>query len=70
MRLTHCNEEYTTATRPEPRKRNSNDVLPPRRPHAPTIAHKNQEPKTTHNNEKIAPVLLLAGGFAIFNMFR
>ena len=45
---------------------NSNDVLS----HTPTVAHKNQEPKTTHNDEKIALVLLLAGGFAVFNMFR
>ena len=34
-------------------------------------AHKNQEPKTiTHNDEKIALVLALASGFAIWNMFR
>ena len=51
-----------TAFRPEPRKRNSNDVLL----HAPNISHKSQEPKTiTHNDEKIALVLSLAGGFAI-----
>ena len=43
---------------------NSNDVLA----HAPTITH-NQEPKTiTHSNEKIALVLALASGFAIWNM--
>ena len=53
-----------TATRP---KRNSDDVLS----HAPNISHKPQEPKTiTHNDEKIALVLALAGGFAILNMFR
>ena len=53
-----------TATRP---KCNSNDVLS----HAPNISHKPQEPKTiTHNDEKIALVLALAGGFAIWNMFR
>ena len=53
-----------TATRP---KRNSNDVLS----HAPNISHKPQEPKTiTHNDENIALVLALAGGFAIWNMFR
>ena len=64
-----------TAARP---KRNSNDVLS----HAPNIshgvaqgpqgrrAHKPQEPKTiTHNDEKIALVLALAGGFAIWNIF-
>ena len=38
---------------------------------APAISKKNQEPKTiTHNEEKIAFVLALAGGFAIWNMFR
>ena len=53
-----------TATRP---KRNSNDVLS----HTPNISQKNQKPKTiTHNEEKIALVLALAGGFAIWNMFR
>ena len=53
-----------TATRP---KCNSNDVLS----HAPAISQKNQEPKTiTHNDEKIALVLALAGGFAIWNIFR
>ena len=34
----------------------------------PNISHKNQEP--THNEEKIAPVLFLASGFAIWNMSR
>ena len=60
---------------------NSNDVLGPQmllvKPHsvvcgahAPNITH-NQEPKTiTHNHEKIALVLPLASGFAIWNMFR
>ena len=39
--------------------------------HAPAIFQKNQEPKTiTHSDEKIALVLALAGGFAIWNMFR
>ena len=48
---------------------NSNDVLPLRLAHAPTITH-NQEPKTkTHTDEKIALVLALASGFAIWNMF-
>ena len=56
-----------TAFRSEPRKRNSNDVLS----HAPNISHKPQEPKTiTHNDEKIALVLSLAGGFAIWNIFQ
>ena len=53
-----------TAPRP---KRNSNDMLS----HAPNISRQPQEPKTiTHNNEKIALVLALAGGFAIWNIFR
>ena len=47
-------------------KCNSNDVLS----HTPNISHKAQEPKTiTHNNEKIALVLALAGGFAIWKIF-
>ena len=38
--------------------------------HAPAISQKNQKPKTMiHNEEKIALVLALAGGFAIWNMF-
>ena len=53
-----------TATRP---KCNSIDVLS----HAPAISQKNQKPKTiTHNNEKIALVLALAGSFAIWNIFH
>ena len=53
-----------TAARPKP---NSNDVLS----HAPNIYHKSQEPKTiTDNDEKIALVLALAGGFATWNIFR
>ena len=39
--------------------------------HAPAISQKNQEPKTiTHNEEKIAFVLFMAGGFEIWSMFR
>ena len=42
--------------------------------HAPNISPKKQEPQTIthlgHNNEKIALVLFLASGFAIWNMFR
>ena len=39
--------------------------------HTPAISQKNQEPKTiTHNEKKITLVLALAGGFAIWNMFR
>ena len=53
-----------TAARP---KRNSNDVLS----HTLVISQKNQEPKTvTHNDEKIALVLFMTGGFAIWNIFR
>ena len=37
--------------------------------HAPAISQKNQKP-ITHNKEKIALVLALAGGFAIWNTFR
>ena len=53
-----------TAARP---KRNSNDVLSD----APAISQKHQKSKTiTHNDEKIALVLALAGGFAIWNIFH
>ena len=46
---------------------NSNDVLS----HAPAISQKNQEPKTiTHNDEKKALVLFLAGGFTIWTIFQ
>ena len=39
--------------------------------HTPTISQKNQKPETIiHSDEKIALVLALAGGFAIWNMFR
>ena len=52
------------ATRP---KHNSIDLLS----HAPAISQKNQESKTiTHNDEKIALLLALAGGFAIWNIFH
>ena len=38
---------------------------------APAISQKNQKPKTiTHSDEKIALALALAGGFAIWNIFR
>ena len=46
---------------------NSNDALPSYGSQASNISHKNLGPHTiTHNDEKIALVLLLAGGFAIF----
>ena len=38
--------------------------------HAPAISHEDEKPKITHSNEKIALVLALAGGVAIWNMFR
>ena len=42
--------------------------------HVPNISHTKQEPQTIthigHNNEKVALVLFLASGFAIWNMFR
>ena len=38
---------------------------------APAISQKNQEPEIiTHNDKKIALVLALAGGFAIWNISR
>ena len=37
--------------------------------HTPAISQKNQKP-ITHNEKKIAFVLALTGGFAIWNMFR
>ena len=39
--------------------------------HTPAISQKNLEPKTiTHSDGKIALALALAGGFAIWNIFR
>ena len=53
-----------TVAKPEPC--NSNDVLS----HTPAFSQKNQEPKTiTHNDEKIALVLSIAGGVTIWNIF-
>ena len=40
--------------------------------HTPNISHKNEEPPgphNGHNDEKIALVLALPSGFAIWNMF-
>ena len=48
---------------------NTNSIEPTTITHAPAISQKNQEP-ITHNEEKIALVLALAGGFAIWNTFR
>ena len=36
----------------------------------PTISHEDEKPKITYSDEKIALVLALAGGFAIWKMFR
>ena len=39
--------------------------------HTPAISQKNQEPKKiTHSDERIVLLLALAGGFAIWNIFR
>ena len=39
--------------------------------HTPAISHhEDEKPKITHNDEKISLVLALAGGFAIWNIFR
>ena len=49
----------------------TNSIKPTTRTHAPAISQKNQKPQTiTHSDEKIALVLTLVGGFAIWNMFR
>ena len=37
----------------------------------PNFSHKKQEPqRITHNDEKVAHILFLAGGFTIWNIFR
>ena len=37
----------------------------------PNFSHEKQEPQpTTHNDEKVALILFLAGGFTIWNTFR
>ena len=41
----------------------------PKISHQPTITHELAK-KPTHEDEKIALVLALAGGFAIWNIFR
>ena len=56
---------------PAIKSHNTNSIEPTTITHTPAISQKNQEPKTiTHSDEKIALVLVLAGGFAIWNMFR
>ena len=68
MRKSGKNDKVNTpAMKSHAQTADSNEV----QAHAPTITHKNQEPQTiTHNKEKIALVLALASGFAIWNMFR
>ena len=56
---------------PAIKSHNTNSIEPSTITHAPAISQKNQKPKTiTHSDEKIALVLTLAGGFAIWNIFR
>ena len=54
-------------------KVNASELTKPKISHKvtqPTVTHKNQELQTiTHNEEKIALVLFLAGVFAVWNMF-
>ena len=54
---------------PAIKSHNTNSIEPTTITHTPAISQKNQKP-ITHNEEKIALVLALAGGFAIWNMFR
>ena len=54
---------------PAVKSHNTNSVEPTTITHAPAISQKNQNP-ITHNEEKIALVLALAGGFVIWNTFR
>ena len=60
--------EKVNLTVPVIKSHNTNSIEPTTTTHAPAIS---QEPKTiTHSDEKIALVLALAGGFAIWNIFR
>ena len=54
---------------PATKSHKTNSIKPTTITHTPAISQKNQEP-ITHNEEKISLVLALAGGFAIWNMFR
>ena len=56
-------------TVPAIKSHNTSSIEPTTITHAPAISQKNQKP-ITHNEEKIALVLALAGGFAIWNTFR
>ena len=63
------NSEVISLNTPAIKSHNTNSIEPTTITHAPAISQKNQEP-ITHNEEKIALVLALAGGFAIWNTFR
>ena len=54
---------------PAIKSHNTNSIEPTTITHTPAISQKNQE-SITHSDEKIVLVLALAGGFAIWNMFR
>ena len=62
------NDEVNLAV-PATKNHKTNSIKPTTITHAPAISQKNQEP-INHNEEKISFVLALAGGFAIWNMFR
>ena len=61
--------EKVNLTAPAIESHNTNSIESTTITHTPAISQKNQKP-ITHSNEKIALVLTLAGGFAIWNMFR
>ena len=56
-------------TVPAIKSHNTSSIEPTTITHAPAISQKNQKP-ITHNEEKIALVVTLVGGFAIWNTFR
>ena len=56
-------------TVPAIKSHNTNSIEPTTITYPPAISQKNQKP-ITHSDEKIALVLTLAGGFAIWNTFR
>ena len=63
------NDEVNSLKTPAIKSHNTNSIEPTTITHVPAISQKNQEP-ITHNEENIALVLALAGGFAIWNTFR
>ena len=64
------NDEVNSSKAPAIKKsHNTSSIEPTTITHAPATSQKNQKP-ITHNEEKIAVVLSLAGGFAIWNTFR